>query len=244
MAGTQRRFFFAWQISYGAADVAPEAVIVADPYLELHTGPGRGYPIFFVAERGERVEVLKRRTDWFKVKTERGKEGWVSRAQIERALTEAGVVKTFRDVLLEDYLNRRAEFGFSAGRFEGDLSLTARAGYRVHENLLAELSLSQVTGEFSSSKLYYLSVVSEPFPDWRYAPFFTLGIGRLDNTPKATLVQATETSSTLANAGVGMRVYITRNFVFRLDYKSHATFVNEGRTDDFREWGAGFAFFF
>ena len=28
-------------------------VTVADPYLEMRTGPGRGYPIFHVIERGE-----------------------------------------------------------------------------------------------------------------------------------------------------------------------------------------------
>ena len=30
----------------------PQYVIVADPYIELHTGPGRGYPITQVVERG------------------------------------------------------------------------------------------------------------------------------------------------------------------------------------------------
>ena len=44
---------------------APVQLTVADPYIELHTGPGRGYPVFFVAERGEQIEVIMRRTDWF-----------------------------------------------------------------------------------------------------------------------------------------------------------------------------------
>ena len=38
-------------------------VSVADPYLELRTGPGRGYPVFHVVDRGETVEIMKRRTD-------------------------------------------------------------------------------------------------------------------------------------------------------------------------------------
>src|SRR5262249_60332169 len=60
-----------------------ERVQVADPYLELHTGPGRGYPIFDIAERGERVEILMRHTDWFMVRHERGQEGWVFSARRE-----------------------------------------------------------------------------------------------------------------------------------------------------------------
>ena len=59
-----------------AAD-APERLRVADPYLELHTGPGRGFPVFFVVARDEWVEVQMRSTDWYKVRADNGKEGWV-----------------------------------------------------------------------------------------------------------------------------------------------------------------------
>ena len=53
-------------------------LFVAQPYLELHTGPGRGYPVFHVVPRDGSVDVLFRRTDWFKVRTEHGVEGWAS----------------------------------------------------------------------------------------------------------------------------------------------------------------------
>ena len=33
-------------------------VVIADPYIELHTGPGRGYPIFHVADRGDKESVV------------------------------------------------------------------------------------------------------------------------------------------------------------------------------------------
>ena len=46
-------------------------LFVAEPYLELKTGPGRGYPVTQVVARGEAVDVLFRRTDYFKVRTER-----------------------------------------------------------------------------------------------------------------------------------------------------------------------------
>ena len=51
-----------------AADDALIVARVVEPYIELHTGPGRGYPIFYIAERGESVTVLKQRTDWIKVR--------------------------------------------------------------------------------------------------------------------------------------------------------------------------------
>ena len=48
-----------------AADDEYRQVSVADPYLEMHTGPGKGYPVFHVVDRGESVDIMMRRTDWF-----------------------------------------------------------------------------------------------------------------------------------------------------------------------------------
>jgi hypothetical protein len=226
-----------------AAD-ANERVLVADPYLELHTGPGRGYPIFDIAERGERVEILGRHTDWFKVKTARGKQGWVSRAQMEATLTEAGEKKTFRDVLFDDYLARRMEFGFSFGELKHDPLLSAYAGYRLHANFVAELTIAQSAGGFSTTSLYYVSLVSQPFPESRWSPFFSLGAGRFTNVPKATLVSAVETSGGLANAAIGLRYYITRQFFLRAEAKRHVALVKYGGADHYNEFSAGAAFFF
>jgi uncharacterized protein YraI len=219
-------------------------VQVADPFLDIRTGPGRGFPIVTVAERGEWVQILKRRTDWFKIRTEKGKEGWANRTQMEATLTEGGVQLTFRDVLLEDYLRRRVEAGVAVGQFEVDTALAARLGYRLSDNLGAEFTLSQAVGDFSSSRLTYFSLVSYPFPDWRIAPFFSLGAGQFRNEPKATLVGAHVVSERMANAGIGFHSYLTRNFVLRWDYKTHIVFVDTGRTNEYNEWTLGFSIFF
>ena len=215
-----------------------------DPYIEIRTGPGRGYPVFYIAERGEWIQILKRKTDWYKITTAKGKKGWVSRAQLGNTLTGAGVKKTFRDVVLEDYLRRRLEMGIAGGRLENEPLLTFRVGYKLTENLLAEINLSQVTGTISSKTLYSANLVSEPFSDWRFSPFFTIGAGRFKDSPKATLVAAPETDSTMVNVGAGLRAYVTRRFLFRLDYKSHIVLINDNRTDEFKEWSAGLSFFF
>lgn len=227
-----------------SADESNTRVLVADPYLELHTGPGRGYPIFDIAERGERVEILKRHTDWFKVRTARDREGWVSRAQIEATLTEAGEKRTFRDVLFDDYLTRRLEFGFAFGTFKHDPLLAAYIGYRVHDNFVVELTIAQSAGDFSTTSLYYASLVSQPFPDSRWSPFLALGAGRFTNTPKSTLVSAVETKGGLANAAIGLRYYVTRQFFLRIEAKKHVALIDYNRTEDYTEMSAGAAFFF
>jgi hypothetical protein len=226
------------------ADEERASVQVVEPYLELHTGPGNGYPVLQVVERGEVIEILKRRTDWFKIRTAGGKEGWVARAQMETTVTAAGVPTSFRDVLLDDYLSRRFEMGAAGGQIESDPLLLVRFGYRWAEQLTAEFSFGEATGDFSTSRLYYLSLRSEPFVDKRYSPFFSLGLGRFENTPRATLVERIVTESNLANAALGINVYITRRFLFRADFRRHVTYINEGRMDEYDELSAGFSFFF
>lgn len=226
------------------ADQTYQRVQVVDPYIELRTGPGRGFPIFYVGERGEWLQLLLRKTDWFKVRLEQGKEGWVNRTQLENTLTEAGVKKTFRDVMMDDYFSRRLEFGIATGTIEGDTLLSFRLGYKFTDALSAELAYSQVQGVFAGTTLYHVNLQSQPYPQWRLAPFFTIGVGRLNNIPKTTLVSAITTDSVAANAGIGVRYYITRRFMARADLTDYIVFIGDNRTDSYKAITAGFSFFF
>lgn len=51
-------------------------MIIKAPYLDVRTGPGRGYPITHSVLRGERIEILYERTGYFKVRTPNNLEGW------------------------------------------------------------------------------------------------------------------------------------------------------------------------
>ena len=71
-------------------DTRAERLRVNAPFLEMHTGPGRGYPVFFVVERRQWITVELRRTDWYRVRADGGQVGWVPRQQLVATLTEAG----------------------------------------------------------------------------------------------------------------------------------------------------------
>ena len=43
------------------------SVEVVDAYLDLRTGPGRGYPKVQIVERVYYIESIARKTDWFRV---------------------------------------------------------------------------------------------------------------------------------------------------------------------------------
>lgn len=223
---------------------AAERLQVADPYLEMRTGPGRGYPIHHVAARKEWVEIELRHTDWFKVRTENGKEGWVHRRQLETTLTEAGGQKTFRDIALDDYLARRVELGAAWGRFRSEPMLKFWTGYRMSDTLSGELALGQVQGLFSGTNFWHLNLQTEPWSDQRLSPFFVVGLGKFKNLPNQSLVGAQPVNAKLANATLGVRYHISERFMLRADYSLYTAFVADTRTSEFRAFTAGLSFFF
>ncbi len=227
-----------------ALSAEPVRVQVTEPFLELHTGPGGGYPVHHVLERGDGAEILKRRTDWFKVRGDSGVTGWADRGQMERTLLEAGVPMGFGEVLVQDYLARRFELGVVFGLLEQDSAVGLRAGYRLGEYLGVELGVTHVPGTFSSTRLYNLNLVSSPFTRWRIQPTFTIGAGYFDNAPRPTLVADDTFSGTSANAGFGFRAYLGRHFLLRADLRQHLVFMNDERNLEFRELTTGVAFFF
>ncbi len=231
-------------LAQAAAARPAERVQVADPYLELRTGPGRGYPIFHVAAREEWVEILLRYTDWFKVRTAGGQEGWVHRMQLETTLTEAGSKKTFRDVLLDDYLQRRLELGAAYGRFKAEPMLKIWTAYRFADALTVEGTVGQVQGVFSGTDFWHFSVNAEPWSDRRLSPFFGIGVGRFKNIPNASLVGALPTNANLAHASLGLRYHLSDRFVARLDYSYYTAFVADTRSIEYRAATAGLSFFF
>ena len=218
-------------------------VTVADPYLELHTGPGRGYPVFHVVERGATVEVSRRRTDWFEVRGERGSAGWVHREQLERTLRADGNPMTAEDASFGSFSNRRFEIGVLGGDFGGADVISVYGAYALSPHLSVELAVSQGLGSFSDSAFANLDVVHQLFPEKRISPLFALGTGIIRTSPNATLVETEDRTDQSAHVGLGVRAYLTRQFVLRVEYRSYVVFTSRDENEEVDEWKAGFSFF-
>ncbi len=219
-------------------------VSVADPYLELRTGPGRGYPIFHVVDRGESVDIIKRRTDYFLVRTTRDIKGWVDRGQMELTIGPTGQSTGFARATQEDFTNADWEFGLLAGDFGGANIVSLYGGYSLNQNVALEVWGSQILGNFSNGWMASVNVVHEAWPDWRISPFFTLGTGVIHTEPKSTIVQGEDRTDQVAHVGAGFRIYATRRFILRAEYKNYVVFTSRDDNEEVEEWKAGFAFFF
>lgn len=239
----------------------PPVAVITQPFIEMHTGPGRGYPVFYVTERSERVELLKQRTGWVKVRTlPRGpmdvdsdgnpipgsntKEGWVRLEELAQSLDENGDPIALKVPRFDDYTTRNWELGVMFGDFGGSDAISAYTGYHFTRNISVELELAENFGNFSSGQSATLNLVHQPFPDWRYSPFFSLGGGVRKTDPRSTIVETEDRTDDVLVVGGGVRIYLTSRFLMRLQYKKHTVLTS--RDDDIKveEWKIGLSAFF
>jgi hypothetical protein len=226
------------------ADEDIQYVVIADPFIDMHTGPGIGYPITHVVERGDEIGVIKRRTDWFLVRGPRGKEGWASKEQMELTLQPSGQSVEIPDVTLGAYREHRWELGMMAGDFGGATAYTAYGAYGFSKHLAVELNASQILGDFSDGWSAAINLTHTFVPEWRVSPFFSLGTGIIQIEPKSALAQTEDRSDQVAIVGAGLKGYLSRRFLLRLEYKGYVVLSSRNENEDVDEWKAGFAIFF
>ncbi len=219
-------------------------LVVADPFVEMRTGPGRGFPVFHVIEKGESLHLFKSRTDWYKAKTADGIKGWIKREDLQKTLGPDGSEVDFSAPDWQDYVDRRWEFGFLGGDFEGSDSLTTYLAFHLTQNISTELKYTQTFSSIANNKLISVNAVHKPFPSWKISPFFTLGTGEIDISPSSTLVQSEDRENPVYTVGGGALIYVSRRFLMRLEYNQHTLLTKREENEEVEEWKAGFSVFF
>lgn len=219
-------------------------VHVAAPFVDLHTGPGRGYPVFHSATEGETLVILKRRTGWLKVRADRGAEGWMPESALRDTIGPDGAAPAVPEYGLGHYAQRRWEFGASAGDFDGASSLSAHVGFALTPNILLLLEGTQILGDYSDSVMGSGNVVMIPFPEWRVSPFFRIGTGIIETSPQTTIVRSDDRTDEIVNAGIGASMYLGDRFTMRAEYLRHTVLTSRDDNEEIDQWKAGFSVYF
>lgn len=219
-------------------------LFVAQPYLELRTGPGRGYPVTQVVARGESFDVLYRRTDYFRVRTEKGVEGWASARDMMKTQLADGSQFSFDLGDRDGFQTHRWEMGIFVGDFDGANYVSGYGAWSATDNLKIELTASQYIGEQRSGTLLDLGVLHVFAPEWRLSPYVSLGGGVFKVDKDAQRPNLLDRSDQSAYVGVGARFYLTRRFFLRGEMKERVVFTSRNDNEELREWKVGLAFFF
>ncbi|WP_049723086.1 SH3 domain-containing protein [Gilvimarinus polysaccharolyticus] len=226
-------------------DAEPPLVVTVDSaYIDVYTGPGRGYPIFHALEYGEPITLLKSRAGWIKIATERGLKGWVERSAMQYTLGPDGQTPDFTDEYRSDAVVGHFELGAALGDFGGADSVAMSLGYRFTRNLTIEASYSQQAGQFSDSEIIGAGLLHQPFPEWRVSPFLRMGAGMIKVNPSATLVDTEDREDSVLQASLGAYVYLSRRFFLRAEYINHYLLTTRTNNEEVSEWRVGFSVFF
>jgi hypothetical protein len=222
-------------------------VTIADPFIEMHTGPSAGYPIFHVVDRGQNITILRRRTNWFEIRTEQGETGWADRDQMQKTLLPSGENLVISDATRGDFVQRDWMLGATGGEFERAPILSIFTGYSVTKNISTELTFSKSVGNVSSSTIWKINILIQPFPEASYSPYFTIGTGSIKVKPSATLIAPKLRTNSFNQVGIGLQYYLNRQFLVRLEFNEYVVFSANNDVDsneELNEWKAGFAVFF
>jgi hypothetical protein len=221
-----------------------QELTVAEPYLELHEGPGRGYAVFHVVPRGDMVEVLYRRTEWFRVRTRRGIEGWAHQREMLKTVLADGTAFTFELGNRQGFTAHRWELGMGAGDYGGATLIGGYMSYSFNPQLQLEITGTQFLGNASNGYAAEIGLAHVFAPEWRLSPLVTLGTGMIWIEPKSTLVLPGDRNDQTAYAGAGLRFYMTRRFFVRGEFRHHMVFTSRNENEEIKEWKFTFAFFF
>lgn len=225
-----------------AADPAP-VLEVADPFIELHTAPGRGYPVFHVIEEGEQVELLKRKTNWYKVRAVSGETGWTKATQLGRTLQPTGLPADLPEVSHGQYLESSWRIGFTAGMFEDSPSFSLTAGYRPLTWLGAELEAGKIYNQSVTSDYYGANLVIEPLHQWSLTPYALAGYSQFSFDARQKVLLSDLGDADGITFGGGLGYYIGRNFLIRAEYRVYSVSSNSDSTG-LSEWKIGLNTFF
>jgi Bacterial SH3 domain len=217
-------------------------LVVTDPYLEMHSGPGRGFPIVYVIGRDELVTVLYSRTDWFKVRAPRGQEGWVRRSDLSRTLLASGEPAPIPPY--PDFASHRWEVGAGYGVYNRENLVTTYADFGLTSSLDVEFVVQQAFGTLDNRYIATIGLRHTFIPEWKwFSPTAGIGTGYQfiqDVVPPAPL----QNNNEMAYVSLGARGFITRRFMWRADWRHYVVFNNQNVYEDLEEWKLDLAVFF
>jgi uncharacterized protein YgiM (DUF1202 family) len=224
-----------------AKDPALE-LVVSEPFLEMHSGPGRGFPVVYVVGRDETLTVLFSRTDWYKVRAPGGQEGWARRSDM--ALTKMLNGDPAPIPPYPDFPTHHWEWGAAYGVYNHQNLVSTWVDYALTESLDGELVLQQAFGTIDNRYIATIGLRHTFLPEKKwFSPTASIGTG-YQNTQEKVPPAPLEKNNQVLYGSVGARGFITRTFMWRFDWRRYVVLNRLNTEEELEEWKVGLAVFF
>lgn len=238
-----RWLLLAMSLLSAAVLAEPVAVKVSGDFVNLHSGAGRGYPIVQVAIKGEQLILRQRRTNWVQVEFKQ-QLYWLARADLRQLVTMQQQSFSVSDDRQDAFAARDVEVGLLFGDFNGSSLYQLSLSYIFSSYVQTELAVGQANGQQADNLSAEISVYLSPMPHWRVSPYFGIGAGMLRTTPRTVLVQTPDRNNSLASVELGLRYYLSRNFIARAGYRHSVIVTDRNDNEEIDSWKLGFSVFF
>ena len=234
-------------LAHSSAAVAGEAELkVTGSFINVHSGPGSEFPIFYVLSQGETFSLQKERTGWYKVRAKRDIEGWIKAEFLANTELVDGTRLTISSGSFEDYLNRNWEVSAQAGSVDKVTALSVSGAWVWTKNLALEATYSQALGNFADNKIWSIRMRQTFFPNWHLSPYLALGTGEIRTRPRSNLVQSGDEvrKSSHYEVGIGAEYYLARKVVVRAEYRGLLALTDRDEQERLDQWMLGVTVFF
>jgi hypothetical protein len=220
-------------------------LIVMDTFLEMHSGPGRGYPVIHTMEQSEPIHIIRRRGSWYQVSNRHHKSGWIQQEKLARTIAPSGLPAALPETQHGDYLAQQGRIGFSLGQQGNAETATLMAGFRLFSFMGVEFEYGQIFGNSIDGTSYGANLLLEPIKSWSFTPFVIAGIGKQTwkQKEKQNVGSHNEFNSDHTFVGAGINYYIGYNFVVRGEYRQ-VSLTGDNDSLENSAWRIGFSSFF
>ncbi|HAW93229.1 MULTISPECIES: hypothetical protein [unclassified Arsukibacterium] len=231
------RWFGLIMIFVLVAPALAQQVVVQKDYVDLRTGPGRGYPVVEVALKDDSLQLLMQRTGWVKVQF-RQQQLWLAAADLNY-LYPPGAEQSITALWQAEQNQRQWQLGLAAGDFAGTSYYQLSGSYLFSDVVAVELSAGQGSGQQASSQQYLLQLSVSPWPHWQVSPYVALGGGVLLTRPRTVLVQTEERRSPLATMEFGLNYPLTERAQANLRYRRTLVSTDRDINEETNTWLIG-----
>jgi len=225
-------------------------VTVTTPFINVHSGPADEFPVFHVIAQSEKIDILKERTGWYRVRTVSNRneeiEGWIHKDSLTATVLPDGIGLKPPSGGFDQYLSRDFEISLMGGVLDTTNALTLTGSWVWNQNLSVDASYTQALGDFSDNKLWSVRMRHTFYPFRKVSPYLALGTGEIRTSPNANLVQSGDEvrKSNSYEVGVGVRYYLTDGVLIKAEYRGVLALTDRDEQERLDQWLVGASIFF